>query len=116
MRHQTFAWYQHLIRILEILCWKYRFNDKTALKNPSLVYDRLCEQQHNSTAPKKKLESLLLAKPKKEVKTITPKKPLAEEILFGKFSSKGGVVYVDEENDEINLRLEGSVKNKDTVS
>ena len=44
------------------------------------------------------------------------KKPLAEEILFGKFSSKGGVVYVDEENDEITLRLEVSVKNKNTVS
>ena len=44
------------------------------------------------------------------------KKPLAEEILFGKFSSKGGIVYVDEENDEITLRLEESVKNKDTVS
>ena len=42
------------------------------------------------------------------------KKPLAEEILFGKFSSKGGIVYVDEENDEITLRLEESVKNKDT--
>ena len=44
------------------------------------------------------------------------KKPLAEEILFGKFSSKGGIVYVDEENDEITLRLEELVKNKNTVS
>ena len=44
------------------------------------------------------------------------KKPLAEEILFGKFSSKGGIVYVDEENDEITLRLEEFVKNKNKVS
>jgi ATP-dependent Clp protease ATP-binding subunit ClpA len=46
----------------------------------------------------------------------TIKKPLAEEILFGKFSSKGGIVYVDEENDELTMELKDSVKSKDRVS
>ena len=35
-----------------------------------------------------KKKSLLLAKPKKEVKTITPKKPLAEETTPKKTTAK----------------------------
>jgi len=44
------------------------------------------------------------------------KKPLAEEILFGQFSSRGGVVYVDQEEDGLSLRFKESIKDKDKVS
>ena len=44
------------------------------------------------------------------------KKPLAEEILFGQFSSRGGVVYVDQEDDELSLKFKESIKDKDKVS
>ena len=44
------------------------------------------------------------------------KKPLAEEILFGKFSSKGGVVYVNQEEDGLSLKFKESIKDKDKVS
>ena len=44
------------------------------------------------------------------------KKPLAEEILFGQFSSKGGVVYVDQEDDGLSLKFKESIKDKDKVS
>ena len=41
------------------------------------------------------------------------KKPLAEEILFGQFSSKGGVVYVDQKEDRLSLKFKELVKDKD---
>jgi len=44
------------------------------------------------------------------------KKPLAEEILFGQFSSRGGVVYVDQEEDGLSLKFIESIKDKDKVS
>ena len=44
------------------------------------------------------------------------KKPLAEEILFGQFSSKGGVVYVNQEEDGLSLKFKESIKDKDKVS
>ena len=44
------------------------------------------------------------------------KKPLAEELLFGQFSSKGGVVYVDQEEDGLSLKFKESIKDKDKVS
>tara|TARA_Y100000590_G_scaffold154523_2_gene177612 strand:+ start:3521 stop:5779 length:2259 start_codon:yes stop_codon:yes gene_type:complete len=44
------------------------------------------------------------------------KKPLAEEILFGKFSSKGGVVLVDQHEDSLSLKFKESSRNKDKVS
>ena len=44
------------------------------------------------------------------------KKPLAEEILFGQFSSRGGVVYVDQEKDGLSLKFKESIKDKDKVS
>ena len=44
------------------------------------------------------------------------KKPLAEEILFGKLSSKGGIIYVEEVDGELALRLEGAFQKEDTVS
>ena len=44
------------------------------------------------------------------------KKPLAEEILFGKLSSKGGIIYVEEIDGELVLRLEGAFQKEDTVS
>ena len=44
------------------------------------------------------------------------KKPLAEEILFGQFSSRGGVVYVDQEDDGLSLNFKESIKDKDKVS
>ena len=44
------------------------------------------------------------------------KKPLAEEILFGQFSSKGGVVYIDQEDDGLSLKFKESIKDKDKVS
>jgi len=44
------------------------------------------------------------------------KKPLAEEILFGQFSSRGGVVYVDQEEDGLSLKFKESIKDKDKVS
>jgi len=56
------------------------------------------------------------ARPMQRLIQETIKKPLAEEILFGKFSSKGGIVYVDEENDELTMELKDSVKSKDRVS
>jgi ATP-dependent Clp protease ATP-binding subunit ClpA len=40
------------------------------------------------------------------------KKPLAEEILFGQFSSKGGVVYVDQEEDGLSLKFKELIKDK----
>ena len=43
------------------------------------------------------------------------KKPLAEEILFGQFSSKGGVVYVDQEEDRLSLKFKELIKDKDKV-
>ena len=43
------------------------------------------------------------------------KKPLAEEILFGQFSSKGGVVYVDQEEDRLSLKFKELVEDKDKV-
>ncbi len=43
------------------------------------------------------------------------KKPLAEEILFGQFSSKGGVVYVDQKEDRLSLKFKELVKDKDKV-
>ena len=43
------------------------------------------------------------------------KKPLAEEILFGQFSSKGGVVYVDQEEDGLSLKFKELIKDKDKV-
>ena len=43
------------------------------------------------------------------------KKPLAEEILFGQFSSKGGVVYVDQEEDRLSLKFKEIIKDKDKV-
>jgi len=44
------------------------------------------------------------------------KKPLAEELLFGQFSSKGGVVYIDQEEDGLSLKFKESIKDKDKVS
>ena len=44
------------------------------------------------------------------------KKPLAEELLFGQFSSKGGVVYVDQNEDGLSLKFKESIKDKDKVS
>ena len=44
------------------------------------------------------------------------KKPLAEELLFGQFSSKGGVVYVNQEEDGLSLKFKESIKDKDKVS
>ena len=44
------------------------------------------------------------------------KKPLAEELLFGQFSSQGGVVYVDQEEDGLSLKFKESIKDKDKVS
>ena len=44
------------------------------------------------------------------------KKPLAEEILFGRFSSRGGVVYVNQEEDGLVLKFKESIKDKDKVS
>ena len=44
------------------------------------------------------------------------KKPLAEEILFGQFSSRGGVVYVDQEEDGLSLKFKESIKDRDKVS
>jgi len=44
------------------------------------------------------------------------KKPLAEELLFGQFSSKGGVVYVDQKEDGLSLKFKESIKDKDKVS
>ena len=44
------------------------------------------------------------------------KKPLAEELLFGQFSSKGGVVYVDQKEDGLSLKLKEAIKDKDKVS
>ncbi len=44
------------------------------------------------------------------------KKPLAEEILFGQFSSRGGVVYVDQEEDGLSLKFKESIKDKGKVS
>ena len=44
------------------------------------------------------------------------KKPLAEEILFGQFSSRGGVVYVDQEKGGLSLKFKESIKDKDKVS
>ena len=44
------------------------------------------------------------------------KKPLAEELLFGQFSSKGGVVYVDQKEDGLSLKFKESLKDKDKVS
>ena len=44
------------------------------------------------------------------------KKPLAEELLFGQFSSKGGVVYVDQKDDGLSLKFKESIKDKDKVS
>ena len=44
------------------------------------------------------------------------KKPLAEEILFGQFSSRGGIVYVEQEEDGLVLKLKESIKDKDKVS
>ncbi|SVC37995.1 uncharacterized protein METZ01_LOCUS290849, partial [marine metagenome] len=44
------------------------------------------------------------------------KKPLAEEILFGKFSSEGGIAYIDEEEGELVLNLEYLTKEKDKVT
>ena len=43
------------------------------------------------------------------------KKPLAEELLFGQFSSKGGVVYVDQEEDGLSLKFKELIKDKDKV-
>jgi len=40
------------------------------------------------------------------------KKPLAEEILFGQFSSRGGVVYVDQEEEGLSLKFKESIKDK----
>ena len=42
------------------------------------------------------------------------KKPLAEEILFGKFSAKGGIVYVEQEGEELSLEFKESIKDKVT--
>jgi len=44
------------------------------------------------------------------------KKPLAEELLFGQFSSKGGVVYVDQKEDGLSLKFKEAIKDKDKVS
>ena len=44
------------------------------------------------------------------------KKPLAEELLFGQFSSKGGVVYVDQKEEGLSLKFKESIKDKDKVS
>jgi len=55
------------------------------------------------------------ARPMQRLIQETIKKPLAEEILFGKFSSKGGVVNVDQEGDGLVLNLKGSVKKKGKV-
>jgi ATP-dependent Clp protease ATP-binding subunit ClpA len=44
------------------------------------------------------------------------KKPLAEELLFGQFSSKGGVVYVDQKEDGLSLKFKESIKDKNKVS
>ena len=44
------------------------------------------------------------------------KKPLAEEILFGQFSSRGGIVYVEQEEEGLVLKLKESIKDKDRVS
>ena len=44
------------------------------------------------------------------------KKPLAEELLFGQFSSKGGVVYFDQKEDGLSLKFKESIKDKDKVS
>ena len=44
------------------------------------------------------------------------KKPLAEELLFDQFSSKGGVVYVDQKEDGLSLKFKESIKDKDKVS
>ena len=43
------------------------------------------------------------------------KKPLAEEILFGQFSSKGGVVYVDQEEDGLSLKFKELIKDKTKI-
>ena len=44
------------------------------------------------------------------------KKPLAEDILFGKLSNSGGDVYLSEENGQINFRIEaGNRDNKDAL-
>ena len=44
------------------------------------------------------------------------KKPLAEEILFGKFSSQGGIAYVDQEDGELVLNLEYLTQEKNKVT
>ena len=44
------------------------------------------------------------------------KKPLAEEILFGKFSSRGGIAYVDQEDGELVLNLEYLTQEKNKVT
>jgi len=44
------------------------------------------------------------------------KKPLAEDILFGKLSNSGGDVYLSEENGQINFRIEaGNRDNKEAL-
>jgi ATP-dependent Clp protease ATP-binding subunit ClpA len=44
------------------------------------------------------------------------KKPLAEEILFGELSSRGGIAYVDQEEGELVLNLEYLTREKDKVT
>ena len=56
------------------------------------------------------------ARPMQRLIQETIKKPLAEEILFGKFSSNGGIVNVDQEGDGLVLNLKGPVKKKGRVT
>lgn len=56
------------------------------------------------------------ARPMQRLIQETIKKPLAEEILFGKFSSQGGIVYVDQKGDELVLKLKDLTRKRDKVS
>ena len=56
------------------------------------------------------------ARPMQRLIQETIKKPLAEEILFGKFSSNGGIVNVDQEGDGLVLNLKGPVKKRGRVT
>ena len=68
------------------------------------------------TLAKKGFDPVFGARPLARVIQEDIKKPLAEEILFGQFSSRGGIVYVEQEEEGLVLKLKESIKDKDRVS
>ena len=73
------------------------------------------EQARNWIADKG-YDKTMGARPMQRLIQENIKKPLAEEILFGQFSSRGGIVYVEQEEDGLVLKLKESIKDKDKVS